>query len=476
MSKIFRKETLTILLTAASLVLVAAAVELMLSLAFAGTLFFCFTLLCVAYMISTDTSPAYKLGVCVPMLIFPLYSWAYFLLLFPFAKKRKSVFRTAPIPEEAEPVRRFLCSCGFACFPCENTRLYPWGSELFYSLLESIRSSESFVYLEFFIYSQGRALDMLLRELELCAGRGVEVRVMADAAGSAFTKPSGFEKRLAAAGIKLKFFHPLSLSGISRANYRDHRKIAVIDGKYAFFGGINIADEYFGFIRRFGVWKDGGAMVSGAAAAAFSDMFLSLWEDSAVPQSIQSSVSPTEAPLAQPFSDSPLDSVNVGLQVFLSLLSCARHSICISTPYLACDDEIIGALCCAAGRGVDVRLYLPHIPDKKYVNIITKSFYEKLLSFGIRIFEFEKGFIHSKNMLCDDKYAVISTVNLDYRSLSQHYECGCVFYGGDICKELRADLDGLERDCISIPLADARKTGIFVKIARVFLKLLMPLM
>lgn len=489
--KIFRKET------------AVCALIILFVLSLTAALFFCaayrplriiltlLTVICVLYIVSEDTSPVFRLGLVVPMLIFPLHGGVFFLLFVKgiarkqLEKRIKMHFLRNGKAADNGTVKRcraeeILRANGFAACGAKNVTYYPFGDIMFAAMLESIRKAEKSVFLEFFIVSEGKALDMLIGELSECAARGVDVRVIIDGAGSAFTKPRGMIRDMRGKGIKIREYEPISLFSVSAVSVRDHRKILTVDGKYGFCGGINIADEYMNWKVRFGIWKDGGIGIEGSGAAAFESMFLDMWElcgRDAVPAEradVQDAADGENTVI--PFADVPLAGIRSSLSLYLTLIYGAERFIRITTPYLVCDDEIIGALCTAAKGGVTVSIVVPGIPDKKYVNIITKSNYKTLINSGVHIYEYVNGFVHSKMLVADDSIAVVGSVNLDYRSFAEHFECGCVLFGRDAVSDVSDDISSLIAESREITAEEAEHASLFVKIARIFLKLIAPLM
>jgi cardiolipin synthase len=231
-----------------------------------------------------------------------------------------------------------------------------------------------------------------------------------------------------------------------RMNNRDHRKIIVVDGKTAFTGGINLADEYINEKRRFGYWKDSGVQITGNAVNSFTGMFFYLWnafrKDKAdVCRYLTAPKKVDEGIRIQPYDDSPLDKMSVGESVYVDMIHRAARSVWIFTPYLLLDDYMRAALCMAAMRGVDVRIVTPGIPDKKTTYRLTRANYAVLMRAGVKIYEYTPGFIHAKSMLCDGEYAVVGTINLDYRSLYLHFENAVYFSGCGAVADLKKDCE-----------------------------------
>ena len=230
-------------------------------------------------------------------------------------------------------------------------------------------------------------------------------------------------------------------------NNRDHRKIVSIDGKVAFTGGINLADEYINAVEKHGHWKDASIMVTGRAAWSFTLMFLQMWEicigtdeDYILYYPWKDSPCPVQSDgFVQPYADSPMDKENVGEHVYMQIINNAKKCVYINTPYLIIDDSMVSALCLAAKSGVDVRIVTPHIWDKKLVHMTTRSYYRELISAGVKIYEYSKGFIHSKTFVSDDRVGTVGTTNLDFRSLYLHFECGTLLIDNRAVMEIKEE-------------------------------------
>ena len=320
--------------------------------------------------------------------------------------------------------------------------------------------------MEYFIIREGIMWDRILDILKAKAEDGVKVRLIYDDLGCFSQIPRNFDAELREYGIECVPFNPFRPVLTSVHNNRDHRKIAVIDGKVAFTGGINLADEYINAYEKHGHWKDASVMLKGKAAWSFTLMFLEMWELCTGKREDWAQYFPgnklyAQEGFVQPYGDSPMDNENVGEQVYLSIINGARNYLYINTPYLIVDDGMVSALCHAAKSGVDVRIVTPHKWDKWAVHMTTRSYYRELVRAGVRIYEYTKGFIHSKTFVSDDEIATVGTVNLDYRSLYLHFECGAVMYGGravgqikeDFLKTLEICQHITEQDCVySLPM------------------------
>ncbi len=322
---------------------------------------------------------------------------------------------------------------------------FPSGEAMFPRLLEDLRKAERFIFLETFIIRPGvmwNAIEEILREK---AAAGVDVRVIYDDMGCLTTVPSGFVVRLERAHIRCIPFNPVKPLVSLVMNHRDHRKIVSIDGNVAYNGGINYADEYINAEERFGYWKDAAVRLEGAAVWNFTVMFLNFWnafrpmEEDYTP--FRPTVKAKSDGVVQPYSDSPLDEERLAESVYRDIIEQAQDYVYIFTPYLAIGEDLLNSLKLAAKRGVDVRLVLPGIPDKKIVFRLSRSYYLPLIRAGVKVYEFTPGFIHSKCYVSDDRIAVVGSINMDYRSLYLHFECGTLLMHNSQVAAVRADAE-----------------------------------
>jgi cardiolipin synthase len=337
------------------------------------------------------------------------------------------------------------------CFPvydCTDVKYYPDGESKWLDLLEELEKAEHFIFLEYFIIEEGEMWGSVLDILTRKAQAGLDVRVLYDGTCEFSLLPHSYPEQLKRLGIKCKAFNPMHPLVSTHYNYRDHRKIVVVDGHTAFTGGVNLADEYINRKQRFGYWKDAAIRIKGEAVPSFSLLFLQMWNvDERVPDIERFLTYPTKAPentqgYVLPYGDVPLDSHRVGERVYMDMLNRAQNYVYIMTPYLILDGEMETALKFAAERGVDVRLVLPGTPDKKVPWALAKTHYNVLLKAGVKIYEYTPGFVHSKVFVADDKEAVVGTINLDYRSLYHHFECAAYMYDTACISDIKADVDG----------------------------------
>ena len=377
-------------------------------------------------------------------------------------------------------LQRFVARTG--CFPAYDrcrVRYFPLGDALFPVLLEELEKAETFIFLEFFIVDEGlmwgRVLDILARK----AAAGVDVRVIYDGTNEFFNLPRSYPQKLEALGIRCQSFAPVHPFVSTHYNSRDHRKILVVDGRVAFTGGVNLADEYINRVKRFGHWKDTGLLIYGPAAQSFTLLFLQTWNVVAEGEDFPYLDAPVEeeAPdgFVLPYADNPLDQERVGEWVYLDLLNRAQRYVHIFTPYLILDGEMETALRFAAERGVDVKLILPGIPDKKLAWALAKTHYPALLASGVKLYEYTPGFIHAKSFVADDREAVVGTINLDYRSLYHHFECAAYLNGCAAVREIEADFRETLELCRVVTPEAVRNEPWYLKLAGILMKLVAPL-
>lgn len=335
------------------------------------------------------------------------------------------------------------------CYPVYKetaVTYFPSGEAKFNAMKEQLRQAKSFIFLEYFIIKEGEMWGEILAILEQKAQEGLDVRVMYDGMTELSTLSFDYAKRLENLGIKARAFAPLSPFLSTYYNYRDHRKILVIDGEVAFTGGVNLADEYINRVNRFGHWKDTALMLRGQAVQTFTILFLQLWGTLEKDVDFRSYLTEPSKELPSdgfviPFGDSPMDGDRVGENVYIDILNHARNYVYIMTPYLILDSALEHALRFAAERGVDVRLILPGIPDKKIPYALAKTYYKSLMASGVKIYDYRPGFMHAKVFLSDQAKAVVGTINLDYRSLYHHFECGVYLYKSSVLADIYTDFE-----------------------------------
>ena len=333
-----------------------------------------------------------------------------------------------------------------------KTTFFESGETFFEDLLNELKKAKEYIFMEYFIIKDDFMFNQILNILKVKIQEGLTIKILYDDLGTINYLPHDFDKKLRDIGIDCVKFNPFIPIVSSIHNNRDHRKITIIDGKIAYTGGINIGDEYINKKQPFGKWKDTSIKIQGPAVDSFIDMFTTLFIYSSnknmdISKYKNKFISYNSYGIVVPFGDgpSPLYPDYIAENIFLNLINQAEKELLITTPYLICDNNLIKAIKNAALRGVNVKLFTPHIPDKKIIFQITRSNYKDLLKAGVKIFEYTPGFLHSKQILADEKIGVVGTINFDYRSLVHHYECGVWFYNIDCIKNIKDDFIKLEQ-------------------------------
>ena len=362
-----------------------------------------------------------------------------------------------------------------------DIRYYSLGEELFAAMVEDLRKAEKFIFMEYFIIEDGLFWNTILEILKEKVKAGVEVRVVYDDIGCMMTLPGSYHKQLKKLGIKAIPFSRLRGQANNEFNNRSHRKITVIDGKVGFTGGVNIADEYINRIKRFGHWKDVGLRLEGEAVNELTRLFLidyGLNDKKSNDNFIDyySLESYKQEGYCIPFGDGPkpIFEKQVAKTAILNMLNQAKRYVYITTPYLIIDSELLQALENAAIRGIDVRIITPHIPDKKLVFLMTRSHYSSLINAGVKIYEYENGFVHAKTYLSDDETAIVGTINMDYRSLVHHFENGVWIYKHKVIEDIKKDFLCTQEKSIKFE-RNMLKENLFQRFVRAMVKVFSPL-
>lgn len=348
-------------------------------------------------------------------------------------------------PRHAARARYIETLDGMPVWTNTETKYFRIGEEMFDSMCKELRRAQKFIFLEYFIIEEGIMWDTILDILREKAAAGLDVRVLYDDVGSICTLPKNYDRYLMSLGIHAVRFNRFIPTLNTYLNYRNHRKMTIIDGNVGYMGGINLADEYINKKVRFGCWKDTGIMLRGEGTANMTALFLQMWEyvtGEDMPQ-LENYLPTAKLPAdgyVQPFADSPLDDINIGESTYLQIIHNARKYVYITTPYLVLDNEMITALTIAAQSGVDVRILTPGIPDKKLVYMITRSYYQQLHRAGVKIYEYRPGFLHAKTIVSDDDTAVVGTINMDFRSFFLHFECATCFYNSSVVAAVKQDI------------------------------------
>ncbi len=468
------------------------------------TFFLILSAIAVVHIFNAPGNPDMKLSWMLPIAIFPVFGAIFYttIILQPGTtvlynrlqklgeNTRKYVLPRTDTRDRLRTESPHMGQLAHYLETCDNSpvydntqvKYYNLGDCQFIDMAEELKKAEKYIFMEFFIVAGGQMLGTILDILLEKARQGVEVRFMYDGTNVLWNLPTDFPQMLEEEGIRCKMFAPIKPIFSPHYNNRDHRKILVVDGKVAFTGGINLADEYINKKVRFGHWKDVGIMVRGDAVERFTYMFLELWNESEKqPDAYEKYVLPKEASVpsdgyAIPYSVCPLGPERVGERVYLEIINTAHTYVHIMTPYLILDYQMLMALIYAAKRGVEVLIIMPHIPDKKYAFLLAKTYYNQLLEAGVKIYEYEPGFVHAKVFVSDDVKAVVGTVNLDFRSLYHHFECGLVLYRNTEIAVIEKDIQDTLEKCIEMKIEDYRKMKLMDRALGRIMRIVAPLM
>ena len=456
------------------------------------------SILIVLGILKESTRLSHDLPWIILILIFPIFGTIFLITLgrnYSKNKLSKSIFahekkynkllvQDEEIKQEIEAkkldnIKYIINRTNYYVSTNNDVTYYNFGEIFYPELLKELKKAEKFIFMEYFIINEGVMWNGILDILKEKAAKGVDVRILYDDMGSIAMLSSNYAKELAKFGIKCISFNKLSPFRGIFMNNRDHRKITIIDGKVAFSGGVNLSDEYINIKSRFGVWKDNGIKVVGDGIWNLTVMFLTLWnanidEDKDITKFKYDFIDKKNKGYVLPYGVAPLHQDLIGEDVYINIINSAKDYVYIMTPYLIIDTDMVNTLCRAAKRGVDVRIIVPGIPDKKIVYTQTVSFFRVLHDNGIKIYKYTKGFVHSKVFVSDDVRAVVGTINMDYRSLYLHFENGIYMEEVKAIKDIYNDFTETFKDCKKLNDKDV-KVGFFKSLWQAILRLFAPL-
>lgn len=466
------------------------------------------SILVVLKIVNRKINPSYKLAWTMLILCLPIFGLVLYLV---FGRSRIAAYMQDRFNEmlvkssnllqtdpeihdllEAEDISAcnqsdyIYRNAGYPIHGNTTAEYFQVGDDMFPVLVRELEQAQHYIFIEYFIIHDGVMWRTILDILERKVQEGVDVRLIYDDMGCLTTLPHKYYETMRSKGIKCQVFNPFRPILNIIQNNRDHRKFCIIDGYVGFTGGVNLADEYINQKERFGHWKDTAVMLKGEAVWNMTAMFLHMWNvitNNREDHSLEEYLPHVWHPEAfegdgyiQPFCDSPLDNETVGENVYLNIINRAKRYVYICTPYLVIDNEMMTALCLAAKSGVDVRLMTPGIPDKKLVFLLTQSYYEQLLEAGVKIYEYQPGFLHAKSFVCDDEIAVVGTINLDYRSLYLHFEDGVWIYRNQVIYDIKKDFTDTLEYCNPVSLEFCRGRNIAVRAMQSILRLFAPML
>ena len=424
---------------------------------------------CVLSIINSHDNPDYKIPWLILVLGVPVGGFMIYFMFYNRKLSKKYIKRMNEIEgqqiqkndeltlkkiaeqsKEASLNARLLCNLAHThIYENTNATYYALGEEMYKAIIEDLKRAKEFIFLEYFIIEEGYFWNSILEILKEKVALGVKVRVIYDDIGCMMTLPGDYYQTLSKLGILCVPFSKLRGQANNEFNNRSHRKILVIDGIVGYNGGINLADEYINVYEKYGHWKDALVRIEGEAVNELTRSFLSDFEmnvktkiEDFTPYFKKQTLSIHDGYVI-PFTDGPepLYKHRVSKTMIMTMLNQAREYVYMTTPYLIIDNELVEAIKNAALRGIDVRIIVPHVPDKKLIFLMTRSYYKELMKAGVKIYEYEPGFIHAKSYLSDDEIAIIGSMNLDYRSLVHHFENGIYFYHHSVIKSVKEDIE-----------------------------------
>lgn len=472
----------------------------------------------LAIILNSNDNPTIKLSWCFLIGLFPLLGCiVYFVVKYDLGYRvtQKRILITESISKKYVPKQKELLHelkqedeqtyhiaeylgkySGSSVSKNNQVKYFKIGEEMFEEMLKQLETATEYIYLEYFMISHGKMWDSILEILKKKAKEGIDVRILYDGSCSVYLLPYKYPEQIQKLGIKCQMFSPPVPFLSTHYNNRDHRKIMVIDGRVAFTGGINLCDEYININSPCGHWKDVGIMLEGDAVYDFTLMFMQMWsattakttkdiyfpnmqkyieKTSYFPSDMTFEKEETEGYVI-PYADNPVDDENVGKNVYIDILNQAKDYVYIMTPYLILDGEMLNAILFAAKRGIDVRIILPHIPDKWYAFVLARENYKTLLEADVKVYEYTPGFVHAKVFVSDDERAVVGSMNLDYRSLYWHYECSAYMYKVPVIEEIYEDFMDTQAMCEQVTEETVKKISLFSRGVAFVLKIVAPLL
>ncbi len=456
----------------------------------------------VIHVVNDNDDPVFKLSWIIPILAFPIFGSLFYIFveiqpLSAILRRRFNKIQnnlSLCMQQDEELVRElnvtlpdvanlanYLYNCGgYPVYQNSYIKYFELGELKFERMVTELKKAEKFIFMEYFIIEEGYMWDTILKILEEKAEHGVDVRVTYDGTCSILHLPYKYLKKFKNSKIKFKIFSPIRPMLTTVQNNRDHRKILVIDGHTAFTGGVNISDEYINKKKVYGHWKDTAIMIKGNAVKSFTVMFLQMWDlNEKNLDNIEDYVDdrPYRARgYVIPYGDNPFSDEHLGVNIYMDIINTAKNYVHICSPYLIPNNDLISALIYAAKRGVDVKIIVPGIQDKKYCRALSYTYYPQLINAGVKIYHYTPGFIHAKSIVSDDKKAMVGTQNLDFRSLFLHFECGAFFCTTSTVNDVEDDFNDTLNKSDLFELTDLKKVHLPTKAAGKLLRLVAPLL
>ncbi len=437
------------------------------------------------YLSNCEGKNEFKIAWIVPLVLFPLFGVLAYVFFHTnpgglklkkklsitkektkqFSKPKEQTEALLETYPEVKDLGVYLLNIGnYASHTNTLVHYFSEGEDFFHDFCNHLKHAKKYIFIEFFIIDVDESWIFILEILEQKIKEGVEVRVMYDAIGSIMASSKFYKKYLLEKGIKTEIFSPLIPIFVTNQNNRDHRKIAVIDGEYAYTGGLNLSNEYFNQgENRFPYWKDNALRLEGPAIANMTEMFLQNWniwkkhEDDYAKYLQVEYQNHDSSGLVIPYGDDAFNNADLAEEVYMYIINHAKKCVKITTPYLVIDNQLQAALIFAAHRGIEVSIIVPNVPDHLVTFCIGKTYLKTLLENGVHIYLYNKGFIHAKTFISDEVIATVGSINLDYRSLYHHFECGTFLYKHSVIKNISEDFENTLKDCTEMKIEDYKK-------------------
>lgn len=428
------------------------------------------------------------------------YSFGYIIYFFSdkrilFAKSRKKYEKIlkntenlqqqidlSDVNSDAKNKCHFLYNSGkFIAHKKSKTTYFPSGAGFYDDLLENLEKAEKFIFIEYYIIANGVLFDRFFDVLEKKANSGVDVRIIYDDMGSHGTLKRKNKRKLINAGIKIHAFNRLVPFFIISLNLRDHRKIVVIDGKVCYTGGTNLADEYINEKRVYGYWKDSGIKIEGQATDNLTIAFLTQWEfltGEQIDYQKYLKLAPeldTNNEIVVPYVSGPNYKFSISQNMYMSEIASAKETLYIMTPYFIPDETLNNMLIEKAREGVDVRIILPDIADKKFVYVVSRNNAERLMEHGIKIYTMTHSFVHSK-IVYTEKSAIVGSINVDLRSFFQQFESAVLTTEKQTLDCINQDFEKTFLYCKLITEQTKRRNKLHYRILAGIFKIVSPFM
>lgn len=437
------------------------------------------------YLVNKKGKNEFKIAWILPLVIFPLFGIAAYIfshINLGGIKLKRSLHKVKNITnnlknideessqkidsdKENKDISFYLYKQGNYYPHYDNeVKYYPSGEIFFPQLFEDIKNAKEFIFLEFFIIDIDESWTLLMELLEEKVKQGLEVRVLYDAIGSIMASSKSYVKYLSEHGIKAQIFLPLIPFFSTKLNNRNHRKIVVIDGEIAYTGGINITNEYFNYGKnRFEYWKDNAIRIKGPAIQNLITIFIQDWNLQKIHNNdfekyiVRDYKRYNQNGLVIPYGDDAYNDEDIAEDVYLYIINKAKKYVHIMTPYIVIDNQLQESLLFAAKKGLEVSLIVPIRPDHLITFCIGKTYLKTLIDAGVNIYLYEKGFIHAKTFISDDRLAVVGSINLDYRSLFHHFESASLLCDCPVIYDIEKDFQETLKNCKKMQPEDYKK-------------------